>query len=651
MILQPIKVAGACLNQTPLDWAQNLQNILDAIQAAKAAGVALLCLPELAICGYGCEDTFFSDYVAEQSILSLRTIVRETENIAVCVGLPMNFENCLYNTVAMMANGELLGFSAKQELAGDGIHYEPRWFKPWQDGRWETIVLDGATFPFGDLIYDIGHVRVGFEICEDAWNGVRPAQKHYLSNVDIILNPSASHFAFGKSHLRQMLVTEASRAFSCAYIYSNLLGNESGRIIYDGEILISQAGELLARNRRFSYQQFGLSTAVIDLAGPRRQKKKSFNFQPEIKSEIIVSDWKMPVSTLPVGPGEIAPTESKFEEFYRAETLALFDYMRKSKSRGFALSLSGGADSGACAVLAAHSLQNAIAELGETEVFKRIAYWPIDSATPLSKQLLTCVYQGTENSSTETENSARQLAQELGATYYNWNVQPLFGQYTQLVADSLGRSLDWAQDDIALQNIQARLRAPGIWMIANLKNALLLTTSNRSEAAVGYATMDGDTAGSLAPLGGIDKATLIQWLQWAETALPVKNLCYVNNLQPSAELRPQNQAQTDEKDLMPYPILDKIEKYFIRDYRSPVEVFIQLRGSYPDADLHRYIEKFYRLWARNQWKRERYAPAFHLDDENLDPRTWCRFPILNGEYQAELAELNRYVSALKTAHK
>ncbi|MEL6652819.1 MAG: NAD(+) synthase [Bacteroidota bacterium] len=205
----------------------------------------------------------------------------------------------------------------------------------------------------------------------------------------------------------------------------------------------------------------------------------------------------------------------------------------------------------------------------------------------------------------------------------------------------MGRPLNWEQDDITLQNIQARLRSPGIWMLANLNKALLITTSNRSEAAVGYATMDGDTSGGLAPLAGIDKASLLDWLGWAERAIPVPALSYVNSLRPTAELRPEEYDQSDEADLMPYEILDEIEKCAIGDYQSPVEVFRRLKGSYPDEVLKGYIRKFFVLWSRNQWKRERYAPSFHVDDKNLDPKTWCRFPILNGGFREALQDLER----------
>ena len=184
-------------------------------------------------------------------------------------------------------------------------------------------------------------------------------------------------------------------------------------------------------------------------------------------------------------------------------------------------------------------------------------------------------------------------------------------------------------------------------MLANLKQSVLLTTSNRSEGDVGYATMDGDTSGSLAPIAGIDKPFILQWLKWAEEELGYKGLSFVNNLQPTAELRPKDREQTDEKDLMPYTLLLEIEKLAIRDRKSPNEVYKILNKptlsnqSITPPQLKEYVKKFYRLWAANQWKRERLAPSFHLDDLNVDPRSWCRFPILSSGFTKELEELDR----------
>ncbi len=161
-----------------------------------------------------------------------------------------------------------------------------------------------------------------------------------------------------------------------------------------------------------------------------------------------------------------------------------------------------------------------------------------------------------------------------------------------------------------------------------------MATSNRSEAAQGYATMDGDTSGGLSPLAGIDKDFLRQWLRWLELEGPVQfppipALALVNQQAPTAELRPKEMSQTDEADLMPYPLLNAIEKAAIRDRQTPYEIFCLLRvrfGEYDEQQLLIWIERFFNLWTRNQWKQERFAPGFHLDDESVDPKTWCRFP-------------------------
>ncbi|MCI4670583.1 MAG: NAD(+) synthase [Bacteroidia bacterium] len=635
-----IKLAGASLNQTPLSFRQNTRNILNAIEMARKERVQILCLPELAISAYGCEDAFFNKYVLDRSLEALEEIVEASEDMTLCVGLPMEYESCLYNVVAVIHDQEICGFVPKQNLPGDGIYYEPRWFKAWPEDIIVNYQWDENYYPFGDLIFEIDGIRIGLEICEDAWNGVRPAQRHYLNGVDIILNPSASNFAFGKTQTRQMLVSEASRGYNCTYVYSNLLGNEAGRIIYDGEILIAQSGNLLARNKRFSFDDYQILSAVVDVEKVRIHRRKSYNYRPEIPDNLVPILGEITgLAAQALQP--ILEDESKDEEFYLAETLALFDYMRKSYSRGFVLSLSGGADSSTCAVLCSQALIRARKELGEDKFREKLSYISFDEDRDLIPQLLTTVYQGTANSGTETLESARELSKGIGASFHHWDVEHVHQDYIQLAESAIGRKLSWEKDDITLQNIQARLRAPGIWMLANHHKALLITTSNRSEAAVGYATMDGDTSGGLAPLGGIDKDSLLEWLRWAEVKLEIKELSYVNSLKPTAELRPEDYDQTDEADLMPYDILDDIEKCAIRDYQSPLEVFLSLRGGkYKDLQLKGYIRKFFTLWSRNQWKRERYAPSFHLDDENLDPKTWCRFPILNGGFWEALEEMD-----------
>jgi NAD+ synthase (glutamine-hydrolysing) len=604
-----MRIAGACLNQIPMDWSGNLKNILNAIAQAKDAKVNILCLPELCLTGYGCEDMFLSDWLPKKALDHLYKIIPYTEGIAVTIGLPFIFEGSVYNTIVVIADGRILGIYAKHNLANDGVHYEPRWFNSWPYQRIENIEIYGQKTSFGSITLDIFGVRTGFEICEDAWQEDRPACHFEDRQVELILNPSASHFAFGKEEFRENLVIQSSKQFNCVYLYTNLLGNEAGRMIYDGDILIANRGQLIGHNRRLSFRSVNLLSL-------------EFDFDKKRGEENIKSD-----------------RSDAIDEFGRAVPLALFDYLRKSKSKGFVLSLSGGADSSSIATLVFLMVKNGIDELGMDLFCEKLGIKKEDNIYAITKKLLITAYQGTVNSSNETFLSAKLLAESLGATFYHWSIDDEVESYTSKIEKAIGRKLSWKEDDISLQNIQARARSPIIWMLANIDRHLLLTTSNRSEGDVGYATMDGDTSGSISPIAAVDKHFILNWLRYAEKELGLEGLRHVNKLQPTAELRPKSASQTDEDDLMPYEILVTIEREAIRNRKSPTEVYQLLTKNYPTPLLKMWISKFYRLWAMNQWKRERIAPSFHVDDFNVDPRTWCRFPILSSAFKEELEEL------------
>lgn len=694
-------------------WDANAHHIRAAIAAARDAGVSILCLPELCITGYGCEDMFFSAGIQQAALDILEELVPETHRLITCFGLPIFYEGAVYNTAALVCDGRLIGLAAKQHLAGDGIHYEPRWFRRWPADVVGRVAIGEAEYPIGDLLFDCGGVRIGFEICRDAWVADRTGARLAQRGADILLNPSASHFAFAKQQIRERFVLEGSRAFCVSYAYANLLGNEAGRSIYDGGTLLATNGKMLARGPRFSFADWLLTSTVIDIDATRRAKAESFtevaprssvdegglvetNFRyqhldvpigtTEVHSGICTSDRSTSELTrslavdVPGHPAWETGPHQKEEEFARTLALALFDYLRKSRSQSFVVSLSGGADSATVSVLVYLLVQLGGQELGFERLAEKLSHirslsskrsltggngatanapspCPLpggEGSRELVRHLLTCVYQSTRNSGSETLSAARTVAEAVGAEFLQWDVDTNVDAYVRTVSTAIGRELTWERDDVALQNIQARARGPGIWLLANLRGALLLTTSNRSEAAVGYATMDGDTCGGLAPIAGIDKAFLLEWLKWMETTGPagigpLPALSAVTKLRPTAELRPSTADQTDEADLMPYRVLDAIERAAIRDRLLPIDVLEAVQPQFPQyaaSQMGTWVERFFRLWCRNQWKRERYAPSFHLDDENLDPKTWCRFPILNSGFDRELEELLEHLRGM-----
>ncbi|MCH7476796.1 MAG: NAD(+) synthase [SAR324 cluster bacterium] len=672
-----MKVAGAALNQTPLDWFGNRRRIVEALRLARREQVQVLCLPELCITGYGCEDTFHGSSVAARALDSLKLILPESRGLVAALGLPLIHDEHLFNAVAVLVDGQLEGFAAKKVLANYGVHYEARWFNAWPEGMTATYLMDGQAVPLGDLVFDVGGVRIGFEICEDAWRrGQRGVGEP--PRVDLLLNPSASHFAFEKYAILRGIAEEGSRQYHTGYLYTNLVGNEAGRLIFDGTVLIGSNGKIISENERFSFREFNLTTALVDVRANRLERRRliyPYPHEEDDEGRYVYVDYQLKepspqairkFRTLSPRPARMP----RYEEFVRAVSLGLWDYLRKSRSRGFVVSLSGGVDSASVAVLTWSMVRLALAELGWEGFRDKLAHIPDlprprapltdpESVRPLVNRLLYTVYQATPNSSAETRAAARALSEQLGARHIEIEVGPLVETYERLAEEALGRKLTWERDDIARQNIQARVRSPGVWLLANLEGLLLLTTSNRSEVGVGYSTMDGDTSGGLAPIAGANKTFLQGWLRWMETdglpeLGPLPALGAINRQAPSAELRPLDRHQKDEEDLMPYPVLDAIEQAAIRDHMTPVEVWRMLLTA-PLGDIQlgkrqaaEYVADFFRRWSRSQWKRERLAPSFHLDDENLDPRTWFRFPILAGNYEAELEELWRAVETGRT---
>ncbi|MEX2169617.1 MAG: NAD(+) synthase [Pirellulales bacterium] len=658
-----VRIAAVALNQTPLDWAGNRRRIEHAIESARDAGTSVVCLPELCITGYGCEDMFLAPGVQRTALDSLVDLIPASKGIIVAVGLPVFHESGLYNAAALLCDGELLGLVGKQFLAGDGIHYEPRWFHRWPAGVVSHLEIADRFYPFGDLLFDCGGVRIGFEICRDAWVADRPGKRLADRGADILLNPSASHFSFGKQEIRERFVVEGSRTFCTSFVFCNLLGNEAGRAIFDGATLIASQGRMVARGPRLLFADEIVTTADVDIDATRRLRSQSFDIGEAASGIGLVEigyAWPdLPASDVTQAAAaigwEISP-HYKHEAFARSVALALYDYLRKSHSQGFVISASGGADSSAVAVLVWLMVRLGVEELGVDGFLAKLGIERIakavgnaDVARSIVQQLLTCVYQATRNSSDATRTAAETVAGAIGADFLAWNIDTLVDDYVATVSKAVGRELTWKTDDVALQNIQARVRGPAAWLVANLKNALLLATGNRSEAATGYATMDGDTCGGLAPIAGVDKAFLREWLLWIQHEGPLgigplPDLRLVNDLVPSAELRPPGANQTDEGDLMPYIVLDAIERAAIHSKQMPVDVYRLMHAKFPEypaEQIGAWVERFFELWSRSQWKRERFAVAFHVDEANVDPKTWCRFPILNSGFESELEELRK----------
>ena len=683
MSLNPMAahVAAASLNQTVGDWKGNRARIVAAIREARKRGARLLLLPELCIPGYSLGDRLLRRGTLERSWSSLMEILPETRAMVVILGLPVSHRDVLYNAAVVVADGKICGLVAKENLATGDVQYENRWYGAWAPDRQEEFTApDGRRYPIGRLLFQAsGLGRFGIEICEDGWKGLRPGSSYALNGARIMLNPSASWFVMGKHAVRRAMVAQVSREDKLVYLYSSLVGCDATRLIFDGSVFIAHGGEILDEARRFVFDEsFDMVDRVVDLdrLGQSRMEEGSWrqqvddleegHFGPsprliDIEGEFS-STGQPPVpeaywleGTAPEHPDpslrwladsglirqQPSATDLPYLELELALALGLREYSKKCGIRNFALALSGGRDSSMVALL-----------------IHRMFHYDRGGARREEGEFADCfftAYMGTENSGSATRTAAAGMARELGSTHYDGAIQTAVDTHLRIIQEMTGTQVSWdvPEHDVPLQNVQARLRGSLIWMIANLNNALLLSTSNKSEAAVGYTTMDGDTSGGLSPIADVPKSMIGRWLQWCGTFHGYSSVDPVLVTPATAELRPIGESQTDERDLMPYDILDRLMFHFVQLGQDPVEMFDSLwpslaerYGGSPEG-LAAHIRKFVRMLCFAQWKRERFAISFRVTAFDLDPKTGFRFPPVQAPFTEELEALDARVQQWK----
>lgn len=639
--MKRFQITTVSLNTTALDFSGNWELHRDVLENPDYDSSSVIVFPELSLSGYGCEDAFYRPWVWEKSIESLIKLLPLTKNRLVLVGMPLFLSPYLYNCTVAIQDGLIRAILPKKNLANTGIHYEKRWFTEWKDGvREATINIPELSLHtesglwIGDILLDWDGLRIGVEVCEDSWVLNRPSHELGDMGVDLILSPGASHFAFGKYETRSRIFQESSRAQCNIFAFANLMGNETGRSIFDGGNLITANGEILGIGKRLALGKIHCLRVNVDLEEVRSQRVRNFRRSTQTRDKVSsYEEMFLPGSPyknelIPSRAYETIPLTDRYDEFTQAQILGLHDYLIKSGTKGYTLSLSGGADSSALAILVRLVEEQAVRDFG-------VDYW---ISRGFSQPILTTIYQKTENNSTTTQEIAKKLAEELGADHHEIAIDQEVSLMVDRISQTLGRKLNWREDDIALQNIQARVRSPLVWLLANTKNHLLLSTGNRSEASVGYTTMDGDSSGSIAPIAGISKKFLLEWLHTIRSngdrrLPPLTAVEWLLETRPSAELKPLSEEQEDEKDLMPYSILQKIEYLGIYLGKRKQEILVELiqtYDGYSPVQLSLMVDRFFHLFRISQWKRERLAISFHLDEYGLDPKSSYRFPVLSG---------------------
>lgn len=682
MIPRHAHVAAASLNQTVGDWAGNARRVLAAIDAARAKGARILLTPELSLSGYSLGDRVLRRGTLERSWASLQQIVPHTGGMIVFVGLPVLHRGVLFNAVAVCANARIIGICAKENLATGDVEYESRWYSGWARGQVEEFESpDGERLPIGSLLFEAAGIgRFGLEVCEDGWKGNQPGSVYALAGATLLFNPSASWFVLGKQAVRRRMVRQISAEDLSCYVFASSLGCDDTRLIFDGALIMAHGGDVLAEGPRFRFgEEFVLIDRVVDLDALVRRRMATGSWRQQVEAlhrgelgpipavvpiegdyataEPAVAPepfWVRGLAERPVDTSLAWVTAEGFVnrplteidlphiELELALCLAMREYTRKTGIKGICLALSGGRDSTMCALIVQRMLR-----------YDRPELTPAELKAEVGRKFIT-VWMETENSSAHTRDAAAAVAAELGARHLVANIQSLFDANVAMAEQMTGFDLDWKDPkfDIPLQNVQARARGTLVWTIANLYDFLLLTTSNLSECAVGYCTMDGDTAGGIAPIANVPKSLVSLWLDWAARTHGYTSVQRVFNVPPTAELRPAVNNQTDEDDLMPFFVLDQLMFLFVQRGQDPIEMFDALwpslreRYSGDPKAFAAHIRKFVKKMCQAQWKRERFAISFRVTSFDLDPKTGFRFPPVQAPFTEELAALDRHVLAI-----
>ncbi|VDP87118.1 unnamed protein product [Echinostoma caproni] len=461
---------GLCvLNQWALDFTGNTKRIIRSIEMAKRAGARYRLGPELELSGYGCADHFHELDTFDHSWQCLAKILKQTiftedmRDIVCDIGMPVLFSGVAYNCRVILLNGRILLIRPKLVLADGGLHRETRWFTAWPHQmrivdyplpavvRHSSLNAAQASAPFGDaLLYftgdeALGDVTIGLETCEELWIGCPPHLQMYACGADVVLNASASHHELRKLSRRINLVEMASRSNGGGlYAYTNLRGCDAERVCYDGGAMAAVSGQLVFLGKQFGLEEVEVNviTTELDAIRSKRITNKSFGRAAAAATALRRSDGdntagypiirvefslchKLEGFVPHVPSNAVAITSKPEEEIAQGPALWLWDILRRSKSAGFFLCLSGGLDSAAvaCLVLSLCNQVYRAIQSSNSDVIQAVSQildCPESAVRDLTPRTLcsliffTC-YMPSENSSEETRSRAERLAKAIGS--------------------------------------------------------------------------------------------------------------------------------------------------------------------------------------------------------------------------------------------
>ncbi|CAI2187029.1 16585_t:CDS:10 [Funneliformis geosporum] len=672
-----IVIATCSLNQWALDFEGNLERILESIRIAKEKGATLRVGPELEITGYGCFDHFLEGdtYLHSWEMLGKVLQSEETRNILLDIGMPVAHKNVKYNCRVIIYNGKVLLIRPKLFLANDGNYRELRYFSAWSPARYVEEfhlpriirnITGQSTVPIGDAVISTIDTCVGVEMCEELFTPNSPNISMGLDGVEIITNSSGSHHELRKLYRRIEMIKEATLKNGGVYLYANQQGCDGDRLYYDGCALIAVNGQIVAQGSQFSLKDVEVVTATIDIEDVRSYRCISSRGMQAVNTPKYQRiEVPMALSQLQLNKKILIRPTKPIKEFYHTPeqeiTMGpacwLWDYLRRSKSSGYFLPLSGGIDSCATATIV-HSMCRLIVEAAENGVIndaRRIAgetknsdYIPKDPREFANRVFHTC-YMGTENSSKETRERAKNLADAIGSYHIDFNMddivtsmQALFKLVTNKVPKFRvhgGSNVE----NLALQNIQSRLRMVLAYLFAQLMpwvrnrdgSLLVLGSANVDECLRGYLTKYDCSSADINPIGSISKKDLCRFITYARDEFNIPVLDGFLTAIPTAELEPitHDYVQGDEADMgMTYDELSTFGKLRKIERCGPFSMFLKLVHDWGSelnpTQVAEKVKKFFFYYSINRHKMTTLTPSYHAEAYSPDDNRFDLRPFL-----------------------
>ena len=619
-----VKVAAGTPKIRVADCRYNAEQIFTLMREAAAQGVRVLCLPELCLTGYTCGDLFLQDTLLSGAEEGLSTILEATKNLdmVTALGMPVRFNNKLYNCAAVIHKGEVQCLLPKTHLPNYGEFYEKRWFSAWEPGRFAGVRVGEVYVPITDrqiFAFDgIPDLVLGVELCEDLWAPEPPSAALARSGATLILNLSASDETVGKAGYRRSLVTGQSARLVCGYVYADAGEGESTTdLVFTGHNLIAENGTLLAE-RRFAT---GLTISEIDVARLAYERRRMTTFQlpaeqercPSISLELELSTTTLTryVSPTPFVPEDAAGRAERCDEILKIAALGLKKRIEHTRAAAAVVGLSGGLDSTLAVLI--------------TAVAMRLLDRP---ASDIIAVTMPCF--GTTD---RTRDNAVELAGRLGATLKRIDISEAVKRHFK----DIGQSME--DHDVTFENGQARERTQVLMDIANQVGGMVVGTGDLSELALGWATYNGDHMSMYGVNASIPK-TLVRHLvsyvcgDKAESEPELSHvLADILDTPVSPELLPAVNGQISQKteDLVgPYELHDFFLYYAIR-WGFPPKKVLRLAEhafgrTYDRATILRWEKTFYRRFFAQQFKRSCLPDGPKVGSVTLSPRGDWRMP-------------------------